>query len=626
MSNLFLHIKLKRDLTSHQTLLEHGLKKEISDLLESEMDLEKDSTRLKILRKFLGLNNKLQLKKKSFVMLEFLQIIKKKICIDKLNYYNGLIPQQKSYRISVLDLILKEKGFQPFWTKLTQEISQKLWLPTKTDCVDSDLNLSNGFLKNPKQNSWFLIQLQIKKDHKILLDKMNLQKIFLQSQLSLSQETMVTDLLDTENNEKKNLKNKKKKINNKSRKNRSVRKNKSKKDKSDELSAIKLQVYPDPEQKIILDKWFGASRFVYNKCLGYINKECSLKQPDFKLSSILNKKHLRSKFINNPNYKIDNNWMLEIPYDIRDESMRDLLKNYNSNFAKKTKFQLNYKRLKEGKCNSINILSKHWNHKDGMYSKVFTSNLKCERKLPANMDYTSRIIKDELGKFYICIPSLRKKETIEITTVLSYDNQVDRSVSIDPGVITPLTCYDPTGKIIKIGTGCLTRLFRLFHHKNKLQGLMAKTTKHSIRYKYKKAILRLSQKIKNLVTDSHRQISLWLCQNYNIILIPKMNFHNFKKMTKRTKTKMALWNHCSFVDKLIDKSKEFKNCSVRVVQEDYTSKTCGNCGFIKEDLGRARTFNCNKCLVSMDRDTCGSRNILLKYVTEHQSFQISENL
>ena len=89
---------------------------------------------------------------------------------------------------------------------------------------------------------------------------------------------------------------------------------------------------------------------------------------------------------------------------------------------------------------------------------------------------------------------------------------------------------------------------------------------------------------------------------------------------------MALWNHCSFVDKLIDKSKEFKNCSVRVVQEDYTSKTCGNCGFIKEDLGRARTFNCNKCLVSMDRDTCGSRNILLKYVTEHQSFQISENL
>ncbi|RHZ62220.1 hypothetical protein Glove_341g17 [Diversispora epigaea] len=45
----------------------------------------------------------------------------------------------------------------------------------------------------------------------------------------------------------------------------------------------------------------------------------------------------------------------------------------------------------------------------------------------------------------------------------------------------------------------------------------------------------------------------------------------------------------------------------------YTSKTCGNCGFIKKNLGESKTFRCDSCDLVIDRDVNGARNILLKH-------------
>ena len=51
----------------------------------------------------------------------------------------------------------KEKVFKPFWNKSALELSKQLWLPTKTDCVDSDSNYWNLSLKSLGQNSWFKV-------------------------------------------------------------------------------------------------------------------------------------------------------------------------------------------------------------------------------------------------------------------------------------------------------------------------------------------------------------------------------------------------------------------------------------------------------------------------------------
>jgi putative transposase len=59
-----------------------------------------------------------------------------------------------------------------------------------------------------------------------------------------------------------------------------------------------------------------------------------------------------------------------------------------------------------------------------------------------------------------------------------------------------------------------------------------------------------------------------------------------------------------------------RNCKLYIVDESYTSKTCGVCGSINNDLGGAKIYKCinNECKLKIDRDYNGARNILLKHL------------
>ena len=125
--------------------------------------------------------------------------------------------------------------------------------------------------------------------------------------------------------------------------------------------------------------------------------------------------------------------------------------------------------------------------------------------------------------------------------------------------------------------------------------------------------LRISEKISNLVLDMHKKLSKWLCENYTKVYIPKLNFHNMRRLHRKEKSKLASLSHCAFVDRLIWKSREYK-CDIYEVQEEYTSKTCSSCGFLKKEL-KGRTFKCDACNKIFDRDVNASKNIMLKYLT-----------
>ena len=73
-------------------------------------------------------------------------------------------------------------------------------------------------------------------------------------------------------------------------------------------------------------------------------------------------------------------------------------------------------------------------------------------------------------------------------------------------------------------------------------------------------------------------------------------------------------SHYKFRQHLINKGNEY-GCKVVVVTEEYTSKTCTNCGAVSEYY-RKRMKKCPKCNYEIDRDVNGSRNILLKNMLE----------
>jgi len=53
---------------------------------------------------------------------------------------------------------------------------------------------------------------------------------------------------------------------------------------------------------------------------------------------------------------------------------------------------------------------------------------------------------------------------------------------------------------------------------------------------------------------------------------------------------------------------------VLIIGEEYTSKTCSNCGTLENKLGNKDILKCKSCGLCIDRDTNGARNILIKHL------------
>ena len=78
---------------------------------------------------------------------------------------------------------------------------------------------------------------------------------------------------------------------------------------------------------------------------------------------------------------------------------------------------------------------------------------------------------------------------------------------------------------------------------------------------------------------------------------------------------MCTLSHYRFKTTLKHKAMEYPWVHVIDTTEEYTSKTCGECGAIHRNLGSKKIFKCPQCGYEADRDFNGARNILIKHLT-----------
>jgi putative transposase len=382
-------------------------------------------------------------------------------------------------------------------------------------------------------------------------------------------------------------------------------------DKAPAAKAFKTRVYPTNEQKQILKKWMEAANWTYNNCVEAINKK----------TVKANAADLRAAFLNEEGLKEEFAWALETPYDIRDEAMRDVLKAVASNEAlERPHFELKF-RSKKDASQSIVFLAKHWSHKRGAFANVAGATFRSHEKLPETLEYDSRMITNQLGQFHLCVPRpLSVRSEVEAPTVKDDRGGV---ISLDPGVRTFMTGYDPSGKFAEWGAKDIGRIYRLSRVVDKLKRKWSdKAVKHKQRRAFQKAARRIRLKVTNLVDELHKKLAKWLCENYRVILLPKfetqkMSSKAFRKISSVTVRKMITWSHYRFQQRLINKAREYPWCCVEICDEAYTSKTCTKCGHINKKLGGNKTFKCSlrSCGFQIDRDFGGARNILLRYLT-----------
>ena len=81
---------------------------------------------------------------------------------------------------------------------------------------------------------------------------------------------------------------------------------------------------------------------------------------------------------------------------------------------------------------------------------------------------------------------------------------------------------------------------------------------------------------------------------------------------------MLTWSHYRFQQHMLHMSRKHPWCKVYIVDEAYTSKTCGACGQLHHTLGGNKQFHCPSCGMKMDRDLNGARNILIRFLATHE--------
>lgn len=366
---------------------------------------------------------------------------------------------------------------------------------------------------------------------------------------------------------------------------------------------LKIRIYPTTNQKQIFSKCFGASRYLYNKCID-----------EFRNGKRANFYDMRSVVLTS-NSKLDKNhkWLSDIPYDTRQLSVKEFVANAKSAFANlKAKnikhFSLGY-RSKRDKSQTFHLDDKAINKKLILFPKLQSEMLKSDSRKTLKSYFCSsgnkssdfRIQCDD-GKYFILLPKIIDSK--------SYKNlqQTGKTVALDPGVRTFQTFYSPEGICGKVNpTDKMYKIKCQIDNLNKLTDL---------KNKLKNKIQKLRTKVKNQVTDLHWKFIKYLCMNFDTILLPKFQVKNMikrkgRKINKTTVKNMVGLNHFTFQTRLLYKARVL-GCIVKIVDESYTSKTCGVDGYINFLLGSKEVFICPKCGLVIDRDLHASRNIYLK--------------
>jgi transposase len=257
--------------------------------------------------------------------------------------------------------------------------------------------------------------------------------------------------------------------------------------------------------------------------------------------------------------------------------------------------------------------------------------------LKYNIDKECKLMYDKrLNNYYLYIVNNKEYKNIQNRKEI---------VALDQGEKIFISYYS-NNEIGNIGNNMRVFILKQQIKIKKLQSILNKNknkNNKSIKNKktLKKKILKLYSKIKGYVNEIHKKSALYLCKNYENIILPTFEIKNMisnnkiKKETKRIKELnkedgkkeikklskliklsknvkfvLSMQSHYRFKEYLKAKAKEYKT-NIYDADESYTSLTCTKCGEQSKEYNKQRIKQC-KCGYEIDRDCNGSRNILLK--------------
>ena len=364
--------------------------------------------------------------------------------------------------------------------------------------------------------------------------------------------------------------------------------------------AYKFRLYPTEEQRILIHKTFGCSRFVYNYYLNY-QKENGVKK-SFDLCKDL------KELENNHEY------LKEVDSCALRCSIFDLEDGFNNFFAKRSEIPRFKSKFSRQSYRTSCIRS---TYKGKEYSNIEVDLLTRNIKLPKlgrvkirgyrNKDIiegkivNATISKDTTNKYYV---SVLVEEDLLVEKVITPTSIVGIDLGIKDLVVTSDGIKYSNEKV----------LMKYEKRLQRLQRKLSRQVKGSKNYlKTKEKIARLHAKIKNYRKHYLNDIAKEIVNDHDIIvtesLLVKDMFKDKRKAFNKSLSDAAVSTLCS----LIEWKCKIKGKIYYKINTYYpSSQICSHCGYKNSKLKdlSIREYDCPKCGSHNDRDINASLNIM----------------
>jgi putative transposase len=368
----------------------------------------------------------------------------------------------------------------------------------------------------------------------------------------------------------------------------------------------KYRLYPTEKQQILLSKYFGHTRFLYNEFLR--NRIDAYKERKETLNYYDNQNSI-------PELKKTYEWLKEVGSQSLQYTARCLQNGFDNFFAKcKLKKQGKWK----GKCGFPKFKKKHKKQSFHIPQNIKVVDNKLvipkfkegipiilHRPLEGEIEFAT--ISKKANQYYVSITCEKEIEELpKIVKVVGLDLNVQYIVSSEDERFAnprPATKY-------KARESFLAR------------AISRKTKGSNRRNKAKLALNKLKVKQSNIREDFLHKISKKIIDENQIIILEDLSVKSMLKNKDPEQRKQPRWkekslhrqlNDCcfsSFVQKLMYKAKWYGRQVIKIDRYFPSSQLCSECGWQNKELGEEKEWTCWSCFASHDRDYNAAKNIL----------------